>query len=286
MTRIVYHWFRGVQLHVIRSKLILYYRNTTLRVRNAYFCIFQFEFLMKWETDVIWVKSAPVLSTSCARLCDTLLIGWLIIPPPNEVGGGVYWNHLVRLSVCPSVCRRHGFQSITQHCFGISISNFMCMLFVSMGRSLLIFSDVTFKMSAWRPYWIFWFPESNFSLALNIMFKLHWHITCVYGKKPIDFQQCHFQNGRLAAILDFSVSGCCSWFGFRSVTQVCFGISISNFICMLFVAMGQSLLIFSDVTFKMAAWWPYWIFQFPDSKFSLALNIKSKLQEHITCVYG
>ena len=27
----------------------------------------------------------------------------VIIPPPNEVGGGVYWIHLVRLSVCPSV---------------------------------------------------------------------------------------------------------------------------------------------------------------------------------------
>ena len=32
----------------------------------------------------------------------------VFIPPPNEVGGGVYWIHLVRpsvrLSVCPSVC--------------------------------------------------------------------------------------------------------------------------------------------------------------------------------------
>ena len=25
------------------------------------------------------------------------------IPQPNEVGGGVYWIHLVRLSICPSV---------------------------------------------------------------------------------------------------------------------------------------------------------------------------------------
>ena len=39
----------------------------------------------------------------------------IIIPPPNEVGGGggVYWIHLVRLSVC----RRHGFRSIGQVCF-------------------------------------------------------------------------------------------------------------------------------------------------------------------------
>ena len=27
----------------------------------------------------------------------------VFIPPPNEVGGGVYWIHLVRPSVCPSV---------------------------------------------------------------------------------------------------------------------------------------------------------------------------------------
>ena len=99
------------------------------------------------------------------------------------------------------------------------------MLFVAMGRSLLIFSDVTFKMAARQPYWIFqfpdslvwllisspnfscepyWFMDSNFSSALNIKSQLHWQITCVYGKKPIGFQQFHFQNGHLVAILDFS----------------------------------------------------------------------------------
>ena len=108
----------------------------------------------------------------------------IFIPPPNEVGG-VYWIHLVRLSVCPSVrlsvCRRHGFWSISQVCFGISISNFICMLMVAIGRSLLIFSEVTFKMAAWRPYWIFWFPDSNLTLALSINFKLQRHNTYVYG---------------------------------------------------------------------------------------------------------
>ena len=29
-------------------------------------------------------------------------------------------------SPCPSICRRHGSQSITSVCFGISISNFIC----------------------------------------------------------------------------------------------------------------------------------------------------------------
>ena len=87
----------------------------------------------------------------------------------------------VRPSVRPSVCRRHGFRSISQVCFGISISNFICMLMVAICRSLLIFSDVTFKMAAWWPYWIFWFPDSNFTLALNINFKLQRHNTYVYG---------------------------------------------------------------------------------------------------------
>ena len=56
------------------------------------------------------------------------------------------------------------------------------------------------------------------------------------------------------AILDFSVSG---WHGFGSLTQVCFGISVSNFMCMSFVAVGKSLTIVRYVTFKMAALW-FW----------------------------
>ena len=105
----------------------------------------------------------------------------VIIPPPNEVGGEYTGFTLsVRPSVRPSVCRRQGFRSISQVCFGISIVNFICMLMVAIGRSLLIFSDVTFKMAVWQPYWIFWFPDSNFSLVLNIISKLKWHNTYVY----------------------------------------------------------------------------------------------------------
>ena len=78
-----------------------------------------------------------------------------------------------------------------------------------------------------------------------------------YGSEPIDFQWPHFLNGCLVAILDFSVSG---WHGFGSVTQVCFGISVSNFMCMSFVAVGRSLTIVSYVAFKMAALWFWTIF--------------------------
>ena len=67
----------------------------------------------------------------------------VIIPPPNEVGGG-----FVRFSVRSSICRRHGFWSETWVCFGISISNLICMFFVAMGVTLFIFSNVTFKMAA------------------------------------------------------------------------------------------------------------------------------------------
>ena len=107
---------------------------------------------------------------------------WSLYPRPTKLEGGYTGFTLsVCPSVRPSVCRRHGFRSITQVCFGISISNFICMLMVAISRSLLIFSDVTFKMAAWWPYWIFWFPDSNFTLALNINFKLQRHNTYVYG---------------------------------------------------------------------------------------------------------
>ena len=65
-------------------------------------------------------------------------------------------------------------------------------VFVAMGRRLSIFSDVTLKMAAWKPFCFFRFPDSNFSLTLNVRSQLHWHITYVYGKKPIDIQRCHF----------------------------------------------------------------------------------------------
>ena len=61
------------------------------------------------------------------------------------------------------LCRRHGFGSVIQVCFGISVSNFMCMSIMAVGRSLMIFIYFTFKMAAWRPYWILRFLDSNFS---------------------------------------------------------------------------------------------------------------------------
>ena len=163
------------------------------------------------------------------------------------------------------------------------------------------------KIVEFDPNWAF--QDCNSSLNSPMAMKWYTKLETAKERCPIVFQG-HLSNfkvtqyktspiltqiGRFRTIgrsqlsnpsdLPCSVSGLCRWHGFRSVSQVCFGVSISNFICMLMVIIGRSLLIFSDVTFKMAAWWPYWIFRFPYSNFSLALNINSKLKWHNTYVY-
>ena len=131
------------------------------------------------------------------------------------------------------------------------------------------------SFSKWLPgghirfygFWMTWFRQRNPSLLWTFSFKFHVHVLCGCRQKPndcqlcrfqngclIDFQWPHFLNGCLVAILDFTVSG---WHGFGSVTQVCFGLSVSNFMCMSFVAVGRSLTIVSYVAFKMAALW-FW----------------------------
>ena len=147
--------------------------------------------------------------------------------------------------------RQHGFHSVSKVCFGISISNFICMLMVVIGRSLLIFNDVTFKMTAWQPFWISWFPDSNFSLGLNINSKLQWHNTYIW-------EGAYWFSATL--ISKWPPGGHIVCFGFRTLTLVWLWISTPNFSGKVRLYMGRSLLIFSGVNFKMATWKPYWIF--------------------------
>ena len=144
----------------------------------------------RWSNKWNWYSSRLNASILVWHTCASALSGWVLYrqleltkltrPDLHHVVG-LFILRDVRPSVRPSVCRRHGFRSISQVCFGISIWNFICMLMVAIGRSLSIFSEVTFKMVAWQPYWFFWFPDSNLTLALNINFKLQRHNTYVYG---------------------------------------------------------------------------------------------------------
>ena len=147
-----------------------------------------------------------------------------------------------------------GFRTLTLVWLWISTANLSGTILIYIWVGAYWFSATS--LSKWPPggHIGFFGFRNNFTLALNINSKLQWQNTYVYGLEPIDFQWPHFLNGCLVAILDFSVSG---WHGFGSVTQVCFGTSVSNFMCMSFVAVGRSLTIVSCVAFKMAALW-FW----------------------------
>ena len=150
----------------------------------------------------------------------------------------------------------HCFQSVARVCVGISISNFICMLFVAMGQSLFVWKYVGFTMAAWRQYplpylSLVWISSPNFiSKSLMQMIKIYW---------------CQFQNGCLLALLD----SFCVW-----ALNLRFWISSPNFSSTLLVYMTKGHLLLSK--------WPpashIGFFDFWNVTFSWALNIKSKLQ--------
>ena len=167
---------------------------------------------------------------------------YAFIPPPNVFGVVVVVVVMMVMgdrgildsrcpSVSPSICRRHGFRGVTQVCFTISISNPICMLFVAMDRSLLILSDDT--------GWIFRFPDSNFSL--DLISSLNSTLTSLGWLPYWIFQYLDSVGGM--------VSG-------ANLLWNC----NSEFHIYVVLAKVPSLLIFRDVTFKMAAWKPFWIF--------------------------
>ena len=146
-----------------------------------------------------------------------------------------------------------------------------------MCRSILIFSNVNFKMAARQPYWNFWFPDSNFSLALNINCKLKWHNSLYICVEAYWFS--------VTSLSKWPPGGHIGFFCFQTLTLVWLWISTPNLSGTILLYMCRSILIFSNVNFKMAARQPYWNFWFPDSNFSLALNINCKLKWHNTYIY-
>ena len=121
---------------------------------------------------------------------------------------------------------------------------------VAIGRNVSIFSDIIFKMAAWWSYWIVWFPDSNFSLALNINSKLQLHYVCVDGQEAYELSAESLSKcapGRHIRFLGF-------WtlhFEFQLQT------SVVQYLCI-----WVKVLIFSSMTFKMATWWPNGFFGF------------------------
>ena len=87
-----------------------------------------------------------------------------------------------------------------------------------------------------------WFPGHNWSLFWNFNFKFHMHVVGSHEQMPIDLQRC-----------------------FHTPTLFWHWIWSSNFSGTSLVCMGRNLLIFRNVTLKMATLWPYWIFWYLDS---------------------
>ena len=131
--------FKIVVLVTILLILFLYMRTATATI-SKYFILsksvmIQRMFLYKWNNHFLNHKQLEtrgcVLST-CSHWCPgakapdpqfsqcwrSMYCNGLIIPPAQQSWRGVYLIHLVRtsvrLSVRPSVCRRHGFRSISQ----------------------------------------------------------------------------------------------------------------------------------------------------------------------------
>ena len=105
-----------------------------------------------------------------ARACSEQFRSTTVLPinhmiqMPQCLSGFVnhdYWFSAMLISKWPpgSHIGIFGFRTLTLVWIWISTANLSGTILIYMGRSLLIFSDVTFKMAAWRPYWIFLFPE-------------------------------------------------------------------------------------------------------------------------------
>ena len=195
----------------------------------------------------------------------TLTLVWLWLSTPRAqylyIWVEAYWFSATSISKWPpggildfsvtGLCKLHVFQSVTRIFalkFQFQILCACCLL--AMGRSLLIFSNVTFKMAAWWPCWILRFPDSKFGLAL--IWSPKFSNLCVW-----------------IVAYPFSAMWLSKWppgghirlFGLQILTLVRLGTSDLNVSEILSVCMAIN---FSDVTFKMAAWQLYWIFWFLD----------------------
>ena len=83
---------------------------------------------------------------------------------------GAYWFSAMLISKWPpgSHIGIFGFRTLTLVWLWISTANLSGTILIYMGRSLFIFSDVTLKMAAWRPYWIFSCDQAALQMVFSV----------------------------------------------------------------------------------------------------------------------
>ena len=162
------------------------------------------------------------------------------------------WPHGNHIGFWEFQIRWYGFRNTIQVCFGISISNFMCMFLVAKQK------PIDFQPSHFQNCWLaaildfFGFRALTLVLALNVNSKtLVAHYMCflveTYWIWMMSDSKC-------------PSGGHVGYFGFQTLAIVWPLVSTPNFVSTLLISMGRSIWIMSDIILKMAAWPPYWIF--------------------------
>ena len=96
------------------------FNRVTLKTIYHGICITMENSLVKWvpaKLFFLWLSRLP-----CEYVGEVLWPSYLYTPAQRSWRGYTGFTLSVCPSVRPSVCRRHGFRSISQVCFGISIS--------------------------------------------------------------------------------------------------------------------------------------------------------------------
>ena len=130
--------------------------------------------------------------------------------------------------------------------YKISISNIMCMFFVTKWKSVLIFSKVTLKMTVWRPRWFYFCCLQTQTLVL-FEYQLqsilaHYFCVCVeaywFSAILISKWRRNSHNG----IFGFPWTLYLAWLS----------ISSPNLSSVLLLSTSGSIFVLSDVRFNMA----------------------------------
>ena len=150
---------------------------------------------------------------------------------------------------------------------------------VVIGKSLLIFSEVTFKMAAWWPYWLFGFQTLTLVWLWISTPNLSGTILIFMGRSLLIFSNVTF---KMAAWRPYWIFWFPDWlyFGFEYQLQT----SVAKYLCIWVRAYWFSVTSFSK-------WLPgghirffgFWMAWFRQRNSSLLWNFSFKFDVHILC---